>query len=245
MLIRYNITDMYFSRATHKYIRRIFWIMSLSKFKTRLLITSMILVMVTSLTSQAMYVNLSFVPSLLSAEAAPLDKVTICHVPPGNPSNPQTITISQNALKAHIGDNPVGLHGGDSYGECPPPSNGGSGPTGATGNTGATGPTGATGNTGATGATGLLSKIYVVTKGPTTINPLSLGGDTALCDASDTATGGGFSVDPAFSGIQEMLNNNPTALDDGWVVQIATGSGQVVKLSVYVICADTALPAHP
>lgn len=28
--------------------------------------------------------------------------VTICHIPPGNPSNPQTITISTNALAAHL-----------------------------------------------------------------------------------------------------------------------------------------------
>jgi hypothetical protein len=40
-------------------------------------------------------------------------KVTICHVPKGNPSNAHTITISKNAAKAHIG-----RHGGDYYGEC-------------------------------------------------------------------------------------------------------------------------------
>jgi hypothetical protein len=28
--------------------------------------------------------------------------VTICHIPPGNPGNPQTITISVNALQAHL-----------------------------------------------------------------------------------------------------------------------------------------------
>ncbi len=40
-------------------------------------------------------------------------KVTICHVPKGNPANAHTITISKNAAKAHIG-----RHGGDYYGEC-------------------------------------------------------------------------------------------------------------------------------
>jgi len=30
------------------------------------------------------------------------DKVTICHFPPGNPSNYQTITISAAALPAHL-----------------------------------------------------------------------------------------------------------------------------------------------
>ena len=29
-------------------------------------------------------------------------KVTICHLPPGNPDNYQTITISTNALETHI-----------------------------------------------------------------------------------------------------------------------------------------------
>lgn len=37
--------------------------------------------------------------------------VTICHIPPGNPNNPQTITISINALQAH-------LNHGDFIGPC-------------------------------------------------------------------------------------------------------------------------------
>jgi hypothetical protein len=48
------------------------------------------------------------------------EKVTICHVPPGNPENAHTITIDKHALKAHLGDNEEGLHGGDYYGECQP-----------------------------------------------------------------------------------------------------------------------------
>jgi len=39
------------------------------------------------------------------------DKITICHLPPGNQSNPQTLTISKNALKAH-------LDHGDIIGTC-------------------------------------------------------------------------------------------------------------------------------
>ena len=38
-------------------------------------------------------------------------KVTICHLPPGNPENAQTITISENALQTH-------LDHGDYRGEC-------------------------------------------------------------------------------------------------------------------------------
>lgn len=40
-------------------------------------------------------------------------KVTICHVPKGNPANAHTVTVAKAAAKAHIG-----RHGGDYYGEC-------------------------------------------------------------------------------------------------------------------------------
>lgn len=41
------------------------------------------------------------------------DKVTICHVPPGNPENPQTITIGASAVPHHLEE-----HEGDSLGPC-------------------------------------------------------------------------------------------------------------------------------
>jgi hypothetical protein len=37
---------------------------------------------------------------MLSAVPAP--KITICHIPPGNPANAHAITISVNALPAHL-----------------------------------------------------------------------------------------------------------------------------------------------
>ncbi len=40
-------------------------------------------------------------------------KVTICHVPPGNPANSFTISVSENAVQAH-------LNHGDFLGECCP-----------------------------------------------------------------------------------------------------------------------------
>jgi len=40
------------------------------------------------------------------------EKVTICHFPPGNNANPQTITISENALQSHQSH-------GDAFGKCP------------------------------------------------------------------------------------------------------------------------------
>ncbi len=41
------------------------------------------------------------------------NKVYVCHLPPGNPANVQTICISVNAVPAH-----VPLHGGDHLGRC-------------------------------------------------------------------------------------------------------------------------------
>ncbi len=40
-------------------------------------------------------------------------KVLLCHVPPGNTNNPQTLSISISAVPAHLG-----LHGGDKLGSC-------------------------------------------------------------------------------------------------------------------------------
>ncbi|MHC5006859.1 MAG: hypothetical protein ACYTGF_05810, partial [Planctomycetota bacterium] len=46
--------------------------------------------------------------------AAASKKVTICHLPPGNPGNARTISVSVNALPAHLAH-------GDSIGPCEPP----------------------------------------------------------------------------------------------------------------------------
>lgn len=42
------------------------------------------------------------------AAAAPAPKVDICHIPPGNPSNFHTITVSSNALPAHLAHGDLG-----------------------------------------------------------------------------------------------------------------------------------------
>jgi hypothetical protein len=39
------------------------------------------------------------------------EKITICHIPPGNPANSHEITVSVNALSAHLAH-------GDSIGKC-------------------------------------------------------------------------------------------------------------------------------
>jgi hypothetical protein len=59
---------------------------------------------------------LVFVPSglgsLLSADQALASaKVTICHIPPGNPDNAHTISVDDNAVPAHLAH-------GDTLGEC-------------------------------------------------------------------------------------------------------------------------------
>jgi len=43
------------------------------------------------------------------------EKVTICHIPPGNPANAHSITVSINAVPAHLAH-------GDAIGQCSPPS---------------------------------------------------------------------------------------------------------------------------
>lgn len=51
------------------------------------------------------------VASQPAAAVAGVDKVTICHIPPGNPDNAHTIVVGAPAVPAH-------LDHGDSLGEC-------------------------------------------------------------------------------------------------------------------------------
>lgn len=69
------------------------------------------------------------------------EKVTICHRPPGNPSNGQTLTLPRSAAEAHLRN-----HSGDTLGACP-----GRGVAGAVGGGGSGGGSAGTG-TGGTGA---------------------------------------------------------------------------------------------
>jgi hypothetical protein len=61
-----------------------------------------------SISALALVLSLSLITPVIAA-----NKVTICHVPAGNPENAHSITIAEAAIKAHIG-----LHGGDYLGEC-------------------------------------------------------------------------------------------------------------------------------
>ena len=48
-----------------------------------------------------------------AAAQAAVPKVTICHIPPGNPANAHTITVGAPAVPAHVANH------GDSIGPCP------------------------------------------------------------------------------------------------------------------------------
>jgi hypothetical protein len=50
--------------------------------------------------------------SVLSGNGFAKGKVDICHIPPGNPGNAHTISISESALPAHLAH-------GDTLGPCP------------------------------------------------------------------------------------------------------------------------------
>ena len=51
------------------------------------------------------------VPPVEERQPAKEEKITICHIPPGNPENPQTIEIAKSALSAHLAH-------GDHVGAC-------------------------------------------------------------------------------------------------------------------------------
>jgi hypothetical protein len=77
------------------------------------------------------------------------EKITICHIPPGNPNNPQTIEIPLSAWAAHQAH-------GDVIGSCVPSNgnNGNSGNNGSSGNVGNGGNNMNNGNNGNNGSSG-------------------------------------------------------------------------------------------
>ena len=52
---------------------------------------------------------------LVPGVAAAGEKVTLCHVPPGNPTNVQTLSVAPSAVQAHLKNHP-----GDYVGACIP-----------------------------------------------------------------------------------------------------------------------------
>lgn len=50
----------------------------------------------------------------LTVLAGPIPKVTICHIPPGNPATAHTITVGEPAVPAHL------AHHSGTLGPCRP-----------------------------------------------------------------------------------------------------------------------------
>jgi hypothetical protein len=77
--------------------------MTFTKIKPKLAISIIASVMILGVIMPSMLIDDAF--------AKKDDKVTICHIPPGNPDNPQTIQVAENAVEAHLAH-------GDTLGEC-------------------------------------------------------------------------------------------------------------------------------
>lgn len=65
----------------------------------------------TILSGVAVSTTLGAIAAMAVESGGSNNKITICHFPPGNPDNPQTITINLNALRAHLAH-------GDFIGTC-------------------------------------------------------------------------------------------------------------------------------
>lgn len=71
-----------------------------------------------NLTAVSIIMVFAAILSLSFTAPAPMNKVTVCHIPPGNPGNCHEIEVSMNALDAHLahGDNLV-CHDEEEYPE--------------------------------------------------------------------------------------------------------------------------------
>ncbi len=130
---------------------------------------------------------------------------------------------------------PQGMPGSDGADGAMGPA----GPTGPTGPAGPAGPAGPTGPVGPQGPAGPVSTYFrtasvIVANGSSAIV-------SAVCDAGDLVTGGGFSFVPP-TGPHSIRHSGP---DDGsgtvldrWVVSGANDSGSDVELTSLAVCAD-------
>ncbi|MEK9185554.1 MAG: hypothetical protein AAB863_02150, partial [Patescibacteria group bacterium] len=89
--------------------------MNIHRNSIKILSTIILFTLVATIISPAIIFADDFVDETISDEK----KVEICHIPPGNPDNKHTITISENAAQTHINEH------GDTLGPCevdlPPP----------------------------------------------------------------------------------------------------------------------------
>ncbi len=125
---------------------------------------------------------------------------------------------------------------------------GATGPQGDAGPVGPAGPQGETGPTGATGPAGPPGEAashYLVT-GLLVVPAPSAGTLTALCDTGDRLISGGYQTSRG-----DIVSASAPVLapSEGWKVAVNTSSasvaaGTLLQTTVYVLCGDTAAPAH-
>jgi hypothetical protein len=77
-----------------------------------LVTVAIVLLLVFSGPSSAKSTAASVYPSGRSFGYGNGDKVAVCHIPPGNTGNPQTIWVSESAVPAHLAHS-------DTLGSCP------------------------------------------------------------------------------------------------------------------------------
>src|SRR5688572_29344529 len=85
-----------------------------------LTVVLLLIVLMLSFSPQATLTN-----TLAAGKTPTPKKITICHVPPGNPANAHTITIASSAWRTDgrgQGGHGPGRHGGDYAGACRPKS---------------------------------------------------------------------------------------------------------------------------
>lgn len=102
------------------------------------------------------------------------------------------------------------------------------------------GPPGPPGIQGETGPAGVLNFYRISSE--KVMKPGFDTRDTAFCDDGDTATGGGLSIPSG--NLNYLMISAPTPDSSGWIGGVVNEEEEDNILTVYAICADTALPAH-
>jgi hypothetical protein len=113
---------------------------------------------------------------------------------------------------------------------------------GPQGPTGPQGPKGDTGDPGPQGPPGVAG--YLRARAFTETNDDDLKSEVAHCPNGKKVLGGGSSISSSLGAFfrGHLLNDNPTADNDGWFVMVResteTGTNVIWSMTVYAICAD-------
>lgn len=111
-------------------------------------------------------------------------------------------------------------------------------PAGPQGIQGEQGPPGEQGPAGTT-----VPQSYINT-GNADIAPNFFGAATANCDSGDIATGGGGNIGKVVLPPIAVLYSIPNISSTSWSFGIVNTDSFVTSITAYVVCLDTALPAH-